>query len=171
MSSAPYNEKNEELFEAITQQLNEALRRLERDSSLSASVSSLAKLSGVHRNTIYNRKWPQEKLIEIKQKRIQQKKDDVTSKATQKTPEELLELSRLEVIYWFTQLQDARNSNSSLSKRLKTTETSRDFYMKLSRDHLETINKQTYEISKLRDVLALQEEELSFLKRNLPSSQ
>ncbi|EPA96799.1 MULTISPECIES: hypothetical protein [unclassified Pseudomonas] len=167
MSSSPYDEKNEELFEAVTRQLNEALRKLEKDSSLSASVSSLAKLSGVHRNTIYNRKWPLEKLNVIKENRVQQKKDDAIIKAGQKTPEELLELSRLEVIYWFTQLQDARNSNNSLIKKLKETEASRNFYMKQSREHLENINKQTYEISKLQDALALQEEELTFLKRNL----
>lgn len=171
MSSAPYDEKNEELFEAITRQLNEALRRLEKDSSLSASVASLAKLSGVHRNTIYNRKWPQDKLNEIKEKRVQQKKNEAASKATQKTPEELLELSRLEVIYWFTQLQDARNSNSSLNKKLKETEMSRNFYMKQSQVYLENINKQTYEINKLRDALALLEEELSLLKRNLSPAQ
>ncbi|MHC8383967.1 hypothetical protein [Pseudomonas sp. LB3P14] len=171
MSSATYDEKNNEQFEAVTRQLNEALRRIERDSSLSASASSLARLSGIHRNTIYNRKWPQDKLNEIKQKRAQQEEYNAISKAEKKTPEELLELSRLEVIYWFTQLQDARNSNSSLSMSLKTTESSRDFYMKLSRDRLETINKQTYEINKLRDALALQEEELSLLKRNLSQAQ
>jgi hypothetical protein len=171
MSAATYDEKNIEHFEAVTRQINEALRRIERDSSLSASASSLARLSGIHRNTIYNRKWPQDKLNEIKQKRTQQKVDDAQSKAAKKTPEELLQLSRLEVIYWFTQLQDARNSNSSLSNSLKTTESSRDFYMKSSRDHLETINKQTYEINKLRDALALQEEELSLLKLNLSQSQ
>ncbi|VVN81605.1 hypothetical protein [Pseudomonas fluorescens] len=171
MSSATYDEKNIAQFEAVTRQLNEALRQIERDSSLSASASSLARLSGIHRNTIYNRKWPQDKLNEIKQKRAQQKEDDATSKTAKKTPGELLELSRLEVIYWFTQLQDARNSNTSLSKSLKTTEASRDFYMKSSRNHLETINKQTYEINKLRDALALQEEELSLLKLNLSQSQ
>jgi hypothetical protein len=171
MSSATYDEKNIEQFEAVTRQLNEALRRIERDSSLSASASSLARLSGIHRNTIYNRKWPQDKLNEIKQKRAQQKEEDAISKTIKKTPGELLELSRLEVIYWFTQLQDARNSNTSLSKSLKTTEASRDFYMKSSRNHLETINKQTYEINKLRDALALQEEELSLLKLNLSQSQ
>lgn len=84
MSSSPYDEKNEELFEAVTRQLNEALRKLEKDSSLSASVSSLAKLSGVHRNTIYNRKWPLEKLNVIKENRVQQKKDDAIIKAGQK---------------------------------------------------------------------------------------
>lgn len=166
MSSAPYDDKNAELAAAITQQLNEALRRLEKDSSLSASASSLAKLSGVHRNTIYNRKWPLERLKEIKQKRAQQKQEETVSAAAQKSPEELLELARLEVIYWFTQLQDARNSVASLTKKGKETESSRDFYMKLAHERLIIVNEQASEVSKLQDALAMQEEELRLLKGN-----
>lgn len=165
MSTVPYHENNDEIFEAITRQLNEALRRVEKDSSLSASVSSLARLSGVHRNTIYNRKWPQDKLKEIKEKRAQQKREEKILKAVQKSPEELLELCRLEVIYWFTQLQDARSSVSSLSKKNKETESSRNFYLKLSQERLEEINRQANEIMKLRDALELQEDEIARLKK------
>ena len=164
MSSAPYDDKNAELAAAITQQLNDALRRLEKDSSLSASASSLAKLSGVHRNTIYNRKWPLEKLNEIKAKRALQKEEAASSKASKRSPEELLELSRLEVIYWFTQLQDARTSNRSLTKTSKETEASRNFYMKLALERLTKINEQASEISKLRDAIDLLEQEVNLLR-------
>ena len=167
MSSAPYDDKNSELFEAVTEQLKEALRRLEKDSSLSASVSSLARLSGVHRNTIYNRKWPQEKLEEIKERRKQQKKDEAIAKAAPESPEVLLEQCRLEVIYWFTQVQDAREAKTALNTSLKETEASRNIYMRLSQERLETINKLRSEISKLQDALALQEEELLLMKQKL----
>ncbi|WP_350647063.1 hypothetical protein [Pseudomonas sp. HY13-MNA-CIBAN-0226] len=168
MSSAPYDDKNAELAAAITQQLNMALRRLEKDSSLSASASSLAKLSGVHRNTIYNRKWPLEKLKEIKAKRVQQK-EETACQVAPKLPEELLELSRLEVIYWFTQLQDARASNKSLTKTSKETEASRNFYMRLAQERLTKLNKQAAEISKLQDALAIQDEEITILRNSIPS--
>ncbi|WP_409313569.1 hypothetical protein [Pseudomonas putida] len=164
MSSAPYDDKNAELAAAITQQLNEALRRLEKDSSLSASASSLAKLSGVHRNTIYNRKWPLEKLKEIKATRALQKEEEASSKAVKKSSEELLELSRLEVVYWFTQLQDARSSVTSLTKKAKETESSRNFYMSMALERLTKINEQAAEIAKLQDALALLEEEISHLR-------
>lgn len=167
MSSAPYDDKNSELFEAVTEQLKEALRRLEKDSSLSASVSSLARLSGVHRNTIYNRKWPQEKLEEIKERRKQQKKDEAVAKAAPESPEVLLEQCRLEVIYWFTQVQDAREAKTALNTSLKETEASRNIHMRLSQERLETINKLRSEISKLQDALALQEEELLLMKQKL----
>ena len=167
MSSAHYDDKNAELAAAITQHLNETLHRLEKDSSLPASASSLAKLSGVHRNTIYNRKWPLVKLKEIRAKRALQKAEEASSKAVQKSPEELLELSRLEVVYWFTQLQDARSSVASLTKKVKETESSRNFYMNIALERLTKINEQASEIIKLQDALALQEEEISQLKLSL----
>ena len=169
MSTAPYDEKNQELSKAITLQINEALRRLEKDSTLPASASSLAKLSGVHRNTLYNHKWPLDKLKAIKEKRARHKEEEAFSKATQKPPEELLELSRLEVIYWFTQLQDARNLNVGLTKKVKETESSRNFYMRLAQERLAKMNEQAAEINKLQDALALQEEEIEILKNSLPT--
>ncbi|MNO45867.1 hypothetical protein D3C76_361440 [compost metagenome] len=165
MSSAPYDDKNSEQFEAVTEQLKEALRRLEKDASLSASASSLARLSGVHRNTIYNRKWPLEKLQEIKERRVQQKKDAAIAKAAPESPEVLLEQCRLEVIYWFTQLQAAREANTALSNSLRETEDSRNIHMRLSQERLQTINRLNLEVNKLQDVLALQEEELFLMKQ------
>lgn len=167
MSSAPYDYKNSELFDAVTRQLKEALRKLEKNGELSASVSSLARLSGVHRNTIYNRKWPQEKLEEIKERRKQEKKDDAIAKAAPESPEILLEQCRLEVIYWFTQVQDAREAKTALNNTLKETEASRNIHMGLAQERLKTINKLRSDISKLQDALALQEEELSLMKQIL----
>jgi hypothetical protein len=100
VSTAAYDAKNEENFEAVTLALDAALKKMEKDSSISANATQLAKLAGVHRNTIYHRVWPLERLQEIKAKRAQQKKDEAATKAQTRTPEELLELSRLEIVYW-----------------------------------------------------------------------
>lgn len=152
MSAAPHDQKNDESFEAITRPLNEALRKIEKDVSLSATVAELARQANVHRNTIYHRKWPLEKLAQIKENRAQQKKSQASSKASELSPEKLLEQSRLEVIYWLTQLQDARASITSLNTRNKETEGSRNFYMKPEQERLATINKKISEIRKLQDV-------------------
>ncbi|CEG52217.1 MULTISPECIES: hypothetical protein [Pseudomonadaceae] len=169
MTSAPSN-KNAELLAATAQQLKDALRRLEKDQSLSASISSLARLSGVHRNTIYNHGWPLHKLKAIKENRAQLKEGEAASKAAQKSPEQLLELSRLEIIYWFTQLQEARNSKTELTKKVKETESSRNFYMRLAQERLTQLNEQALELTKLHDALALQEEEIAILKGRLALS-
>lgn len=159
MSSAPYDSKNEENFEAVTRLLNEALRRIERDPSISATVTELARLADVHRNTIYHRKWPQEQLKEIKAKRLQQKKEQAAAKSPPMSVEALLEQSRLEIIYWFTQLQDARATSTSQSAAIKQTAAARDHYKREHQRCLEIINQLRNDISRLETtVLVLQDE-------------
>lgn len=164
MSTSSYDQKNNELFEAVTLSLNAALHRIEKDLKLSVSVAELARQANVHRNTIYQRKWPLEKLAQIKAQRAQQKLDQAALEASKSSPQELLDESRLEVIYWFTELQEARALAKSLSKKNTKTEESRDFYMKLARERLDTVNEQAATIRKLEDALALLESEISSLK-------
>lgn len=154
----------DEPFDEINQLLNDALRKIEKNLSLSTSVTELARQAKIHRNTIYLRKWPLKKLATIKSNRTQQKKEQALLKASGVTPENLLEQSRLEIIYWFTQLQDARLSNKTLLKEKIDIEKSRNFYMELANKRLESINQNRIEIQKLQDALALLEEELSQLK-------
>jgi len=161
VSSSPYDTNNEEHFEAVTRILNEALRRIEKDHSIPTTVSELAKLADVHRNTIYNRKWPQEQLKEIKTKRAQQKKEQAAAKAEPASPKELLEQSRLEIIYWFTQLQDARATNTSQRASNRQTAAARDHYMKKQQECLETINELRNEIRKLHNTVAVLEDEIA----------
>jgi len=141
MNAAQYNNVIDGPFDEINQSLNDALRKIEKDLSLSPSVTELAKQASVHRNTIYLRKWPLEKLATIKSHRTQQKKEQALLKASGVTPEKLLEQSRLEIIYWFTQLQDARLSNKILLKEKVDIEKSRNFYMELANKRLESIKE------------------------------
>lgn len=165
MTSILKSRRNDELLAATSQQIRDALRRLESDVSLSPSISSLAKLAGVHRNTIYNHNWPLDRLKSIKERRRQAKEMKTASKTSQKSPAELLELSRLEVVYWFTQMVDARNAKMELANTMAETESSRNFYMGLAQERLAKLNEQTLLIDKLRNTLDAQEEELAVLKR------
>jgi hypothetical protein len=161
VSHTEHEPGRDESTETINLLLTEALRKIEKDLSLRTSVTELARQANVHRNTIYHRKWPLEKLAAIKEKRAQQKIEQALLQASELSPEKLLEQSRLEIIYWFTQLQDARSSNTLMIKKTKETEASRDFYVKLATDRLMVINKQKTEIRKLQDALTLIEEEFS----------
>lgn len=165
MTSILKSRRNDELLAATSQQIRDALRRLESDVSLSPSISSLAKLAGVHRNTIYNHNWPLDRLKSIKERRRQAKEMKTASKTSQKSPAELLELSRLEVVYWFTQMVDARNAKMELANTMAETESSRNFYMGLAQERLAKLNEQALLIDKLRNTLDAQEEELAVLKR------
>ena len=168
MSSAPYDQKNSESFEATTRLLKEALKTIENDTSLRVNVTELARTAGVHRNTIYQRQWPLEKLATIKENRKQQIADEAVAKSAELSPEQRLERSRLEIIYWFNELQEARASVASLNREKAEAERSRNFYMTLARQRLEINNQQKIEIGKLRDVVTLLEEEIAALGGALP---
>lgn len=165
MSTEAYDSKNEENFEAVTQALDAALKKMERDSSIPANATQLAKLADVHRNTIYHRKWPLERLKEIKAKRAQQKEDQAVAKAESRSPKELLERSRLEIIYWFTQLQDARAANTSQTATIKQTAAARDHYMREHQKLLQIINDLRHENQQLHNMVSVLEQEIASGKR------
>ncbi|ANY89598.1 hypothetical protein HB13667_03975 [Pseudomonas putida] len=164
MSTAAYDAKNEENFEAVTLALDAALKKMEKDSSISANATQLAKLAGVHRNTIYHRVWPLERLQEIKAERAQQKNDEAAAKAQTRTPEELLELSRVEIVYWFTQVQDARAANTELLNNLRETEKARDMYMDDHQEALRVINQMRVNIRKLEHTIVVLQDEIQQLQ-------
>lgn len=161
MSAAPYNTKNAENFDATTYRLREALKQIENDLSLTVKATTLAKLANVHRNTIYQREWPREELDRIKAAREQQVKERAVDKASTKSPEELLEHSRLEILYWFTQLEEARISVKSLTATNQQTARSRDYYMGEFKKGQETISALRADILKLQSAMAILEDELT----------
>ena len=62
----PFDEKNKADFASVTAKIKAALSKIENDLALPASGEKLAELAGCGRKTLYNRKWPIEKLDEIK---------------------------------------------------------------------------------------------------------
>lgn len=167
MSTAAYDAKNEESFEAVTLALDAALKKMEKDFSISANATQLAKLAGVHRNTIYHRAWPLERLQEIKAKRAQQKNDQAVAKAQTRSPEELLELSRVEIVYWFTQVQDARAGNTDLLNTLRVAEKARDMYMEDHQEALRVIHQMRVNIRKLEHTIVVLQDEIQQLQGRL----
>lgn len=77
----PFDEKNAQDYVEITRKIRDALGKIRRDKHLAATKVNLARLSGVHRNTLYNRAvnsspddcpdngWPFRDLAEIKKAR------------------------------------------------------------------------------------------------------
>lgn len=86
----PFDEKNAEDYVENTRKINEALETIESDQSLAPTKANLARLSGLNRNTLYNRSrltcpperkgeasaadfgWPYRRLLEIKKERIRE---------------------------------------------------------------------------------------------------
>lgn len=65
--------KNASDFDAMTQAIEDALKKIERDRRIKPTQSSLAKLVGCSRGTLNNRGWPLTKLSDIKRAREQKR--------------------------------------------------------------------------------------------------
>lgn len=65
--------KNASDFEAMTQSIEDALKKIEKDRRIKPTQASLAKLSGCTRGTLNNRGWPLTRLGAIKRAREKQK--------------------------------------------------------------------------------------------------
>lgn len=130
------HEKNEQEFVKMTDHIQLALVQIENDLKLKATQDVLARLSGCSRGTLNNRKWPLERLMEIKAARKAASKPLISqSGAAAKVESEVdrykqqLEASRDEVRLWKTrhdsvksQLDQTKNLNSVLQTRLTAIE-------------------------------------------------
>lgn len=74
MNKAPYDERNQADYLAISQKIEEALRLISDDQKLPATEVSLANLAGCSRGTLRNRVYPLERLRAIKKQRSEQSK-------------------------------------------------------------------------------------------------
>ena len=61
--------KNQRTFDENTQKLVAAIDKINNTPSLPATIAELSRLTGLHRNAISNRGWPNQKLKLIKEKR------------------------------------------------------------------------------------------------------
>lgn len=73
MNHQAYDQKNKADFNDYTSTLEKALKEIENNKNLKASVAQLERMTGIHRNTISNREWPVKKLKEIKKEREKEK--------------------------------------------------------------------------------------------------
>lgn len=159
MTSQAFDEKNRIDFDRNTDVLAEGILKIANDNSLKPTAAELSRITGIHRNTIRQRKWPLERLEAIKDsRRIEVLAQRVKAEKKQDPKTILmnrLEKSRLEVLYWFSRFQDSENSAFTFEKRLNTMRESRDYYVKELEKERKKYQEQEVEIKKLRDALDL----------------
>ena len=124
-TALPFDEKNAEDFSAYTSRIQRALKRIEQSQQEAVTKANLARLSGVHRNTLRHRAlmscpaehhakanaadygWPYSALLEISRARKQRKTKTVQVTPEQKREDEVgrlekqLAKSRYQVAGWF----------------------------------------------------------------------
>ena len=165
MKQQAFESRNKEDFDQNTEALRKALQVIASDNKLKATISELSRISGIHRNTIRNRRWPSERLEAIKEQRKLEELRIKLKKEKRQDPvsvlAEKLEKSRLEVVYWFNQRNELEETARALEVRLKSMSESRDFYLKQSEAGLLEINSLKLEIEKLKGVISILESERS----------
>jgi hypothetical protein len=70
----PYDDRNEDDYRELTQRISAALLKIEYDPKIRPSQKNLAKFAECSRGTLRNRKWPLERLAEIKRQRKEKSK-------------------------------------------------------------------------------------------------
>lgn len=158
MSNQTYDQKNKEDFEVNTLTLNKALREIESNKKLKATVAQLSKMTGIHRNTISNRVEPVQKLKLIKEKRIAEAKfyENQDTKSIKKSIEEKLSQSQNEVIYWFNEYQDMKRFFEHSKNRFDEMRKSRNHYKMLYETERELLCNAEQELEKLKVLLKLE---------------
>jgi len=101
--------KNASDFDAMTQAIEEALNKIERDRRLKPTQTSLAKLAGCTRGTLNNRGWPLTRLSDIKRVRNQKREAEKSTEQKVAAAKAELETSKLK-----KQLQLSRTENARL---------------------------------------------------------
>lgn len=157
MTGQAFDVKNKLDFDKNTEALAQGIMQIASDASLKPTTAELSRITGIHRNTIQQRRWPLERLAAIKDsRRIEVLAQKVKAEKRQDPKTILmqrLEKSRLEVLYWFNRYQESESASATLDKRLATVRESRDYYVQQVEDLRLEIKQRDTEIEKLRDAL------------------
>ena len=153
--SQPYDSVNQKTYEDNTVLLVNALDSIEKDPSLAATIANLVILTGIHRNTVSERKWPKDKLEEIKTDR---KNKPSESPKKEETPEnilgEKLNNAKHELVYWFNNSNDLKREVTQLNINLSRMADARSDYERMLILERKKTEKLQSEVQTLKELLS-----------------
>ncbi|WP_133178698.1 hypothetical protein [Shewanella decolorationis] len=131
---------NQERHDKNTVEIQKALQRIRDDYTLKPTVKVLSDLSGMHRNSLRNRKWPIEELDRIKIERNKNIVSDVAKEKSKVTSlEDILDNAKNELIYWFNMAKDLEKQNAQLLIKLDRISSSRDYYENAYKEEINNV--------------------------------
>lgn len=154
MTNQAYDNKNADDYDRVTQRLNDALESIAKNPKLPATNAQVAALAEVSRNTVTNRKFPVDRLKEIKAKR---KEEADARKKEEKDKEAALNqtidgLSR-EVVHWFAHYREANRDRSDFENQLKRARENADFYRKAYNEEKAKVRDLEAQIDLMKELL------------------
>ncbi|MBB1436709.1 MULTISPECIES: hypothetical protein [Pseudoalteromonas] len=155
--SNPFDTKNQRDFDENTEKLVAAIDKINNTPSLPATIAELSRLTGLHRNAISNRVWPNQKLKLIKEKRKNQKKAE-TNPTVNKNPikvlEEKLDNAKNELVYWFNKNLDNEKQIKQLEINLERMSLARNDYETMLKQERDKTTELTKQLNIMRDLLS-----------------
>ena len=152
---AEYDEKNQELYDANTDKIHEALDAIRQDKSLKVTKAQVSALTGLHRNTFSGkgaRDWVGIELEIIKKQReYDSKRSSITKKKQEDNLQSLLDQAKLEILHWFTQYSEYEREIEKLRTRLKRDNDSLEWY----KEELKKERKSKRELEERIDLLEI----------------
>lgn len=131
---------NQERHDKNTVAIHQALQIIRDDYTLKPTVKVLSELSGMHRNSLRNRKWPIEQLDKIKSDRNKNIVLEVTKdKSKVASLEDVLDNAKNELTYWFNMAMDLKKQNDQLVIKLSRISSSRDYYEDAYKKEMENV--------------------------------
>jgi hypothetical protein len=149
----PFDEKNQEDYDAITERINEALIKIAEDNELKATIAEIVQLANVHRNTVRNRGWPKERLKAIKEARLLEKEKKATQKSDEKDLSEKLTQANKEILYWFDKSTENKELYESKQEAFLLMRKARDSYRAELEFTKTQLKAQQQENERLRDLI------------------
>jgi hypothetical protein len=153
--SQPYDSVNQKTYEDYTALLVNALDSIDKDPSQAATIANLAILTGIHRNTVSERKWPKDKLEEIK---IARKNKPSESPKKEEKPEnilgEKLNNAKHELVYWFNNSNDLKREVTQLNINLSRMADARSDYERMLILERKKTEKLQSEVQTLKELLS-----------------
>ena len=148
-----FDEKNRNDYEKNTSLLHVAIDKIRKTPTLPATIAELSRITGLHRNSISNRVWPGTKLKEIKEQRIElkkQKTENVVKIDPVRVLEDKLDNAKQELVFWFTKCTDNEKQIKQLSTNLKRMSDARSDYENMLKQERLYTEKLKKELNQLR---------------------
>lgn len=154
MSGLHFEKKNQEDYEHNSKLIAKAIREIEKNPELKPTITQVAGLTGLHRNTLSKRSDLKGELQQIKKSR----EDVLTSKES--TPQDeigqlkgIVENAKSELVFWYTKVKELEHTVDQLSTNLEHMSNAKNYYMEELKKMKQSRDQLAFRVDQLTDLL------------------
>jgi len=149
-----YEKQNKQDFDDYTDRIHAALDEIEKNRNLKATLTQVFELTGIHRNTLRERDFPNRRLLEVKKKRkVEDELDKKPKKNQLQELESQLDNAKNELIYWFSKHETIEAELSQMEMKFLREKDALEFYKNALQTERDKSQKYQTEVDRLKDLL------------------